>query len=121
MFDGDITEYFTHIEENLYNRFDWRKNSKEAQDMFVKMFYRIKRMYSIDEFDKLMRLFDCYDPFGSWEDGVVWRILKLIRYAQWNQYYFSNMSDDDLRNLCEQQIKMFKNELEVKLLEKDFS
>lgn len=117
----DITEYFREIEENIYNSFDWRKKSPVSQGMFVKMFYRIKRMYSVEDFDKLMRLFDCYDPFGSWEDGVVWRILKLIRYAHWNQYYYANMSDDDLRNLCDQHIKVFKNELEVKLLEKDFS
>ena len=121
MFDGDVTEYFTQIEANIYNCFDWRKDSKEACEMFCTMFHRIKYMFSVAEFDKLMRLFDCYDPFGSWEDGVVWRILKLIRYAHWNQYYFANMSDDDLKNLCEQHIKMFKNELEVKLLEKDFS
>jgi hypothetical protein len=117
----DVTEYFTHIEENIYNCFEWRKSSPETMDMFKTMFYRIKHFFSVEEFDKLMRLFDCYDPFGSWEDGVVWRILKLIRYAHWNQYYFANMSDDDLRNLCEQYIKLFKNELEIKLLEKDFT
>ena len=120
MFEGDVTEYFTQIEANVYKCFDWRKDSKEACEMFSTMFYRIRNLYSVAEFDNLMRLFDCFDPFMSWEDGVIWRLLKLIRYAPWNQYYYANMSDEDLRNLCDKHLKLFKNELQVKLIEGDF-
>lgn len=121
MFEGDVTEYYTQIESNVYKCFDWRKDSKESCEMFSTMFHRMRGLYKVGEFDNLMRMFDCFDPFMAWEDGVIWRLLKLIRYAPWNQYYYANMSDEDLRNLCDKHIKLFKNALQVKLMEGDFT
>lgn len=64
---------------------------------------------------------DCYDPFGNPESIVISHILlDVLHYEHWNQYYYKNMSDEDLLNLINLGIKKYKVEKKKKDLENDF-
>lgn len=64
---------------------------------------------------------DCYDPFGNPESIIISHILlDVLHYEHWNQYYYKNMSDEDLLNLINKGIKQYKVEKKKKDLENDF-
>lgn len=64
---------------------------------------------------------DCYDPFGNPESIVISHILlDILHYEHWNQYYYKNMSDEDLLNLINKGIKQYKVYKKKKDLENDF-
>lgn len=64
---------------------------------------------------------DCYDPFGNPESIIISHILlDILHYEHWNQYYYKNMSDEDLLNLINLGIKKYKVEKKKKDLENDF-
>lgn len=64
---------------------------------------------------------DCYDPFGNPESIIISHILlDVLHYEHWNQYYYKNMSDEDLLNLINLGIKKYKVEKKKKDLENDF-
>ena len=64
---------------------------------------------------------DCYDPFGSQESIIISHILlDILHYEHWNQYYYKNMSDEDLLNLINKGIKKYKVDMKKQDLENDF-
>lgn len=64
---------------------------------------------------------DCYDPFGNPESIIISHILlDILHYEHWNQYYYKNMSDEDLLNLINKGIKQYKVDKKKKDLENDF-
>lgn len=64
---------------------------------------------------------DCYNPFGNQESIIMSIILlDILHYEHWNQYYYKNMSDEDLLNLINLGIKKYKVEKKKKDLENDF-
>ena len=64
---------------------------------------------------------DCYDPFGNPESIIISHILlDILHYEHWNQYYYKNMSDEDLLNLINIGIKKYKVEKKKQDLENDF-
>lgn len=65
-------------------------------------------------------MFDCFDPFGSDEEIVIWRVVILLGYKHWNQYYYAKMDDDTLFSILNKRIKEFKSQKKVKNMETDF-
>lgn len=64
---------------------------------------------------------DCYDPFGNPESIIISHILlDVLHYEHWNQYYYKNMSDENLLDLINKGIKQYKVEKKKKDLENDF-
>lgn len=64
---------------------------------------------------------DCYDPFGNQESIIISHVLlDILHYEHWNQYYYKNMSDEDLSNLIHKGIKKYKIDKKKKELENDF-
>lgn len=66
-------------------------------------------------------MFDCFDPFGSDLEIVVWRVVILLGYKPWNQYYYAKMDDDTLFAILNKRIKEFKSQQKVKNMEADFA
>ena len=66
-------------------------------------------------------MFDCFDPFGSDLEIVVWRVVILLGYKHWNQYYYAKMDDDTLFAILNKRIKEFKSQKKVKNMEADFA
>lgn len=66
-------------------------------------------------------MFDCFDPFGSDLEIVIWRVVILLGYKPWNQYYYAKMDDDTLFAILNKRIKEFKSQQKVKNMEADFA
>lgn len=65
-------------------------------------------------------MFNCWDPFGSYLEIVVWRVAILLGYKHWNQYYYAKMYDDTLFAILNKRIKEFKCQKKVEKMEADF-
>lgn len=65
-------------------------------------------------------LFDCFDPFGSDLEIVVWRVVILLGYKHWNQYYYATMDYNTLVAIVNKRIKEFKSQKKVESLKGDF-
>jgi hypothetical protein len=65
-------------------------------------------------------MFDCFDPFGSDVEIVIWRVVILLGYKHWNQYYYAKMDNDTLLAILNKRIKEFKSQKKVKNMEADF-
>ena len=63
---------------------------------------------------------DCYDPFGNQESIIIYILLDVLHYEHWNQYYYKNMSDEDLLKVINKGIKKYKVDMKKKDLENDF-
>jgi hypothetical protein len=64
---------------------------------------------------------DCYDPFGNQESIIISHILlDVLHYEHWNQYYYKNMSDEDLLKVINKGIKQYKVDKKKQDLENDF-
>ena len=64
---------------------------------------------------------DCYDPFGNHESIIISHILlDILHYEHWNQYYYKNMSDEDLLKIINKGIKQYKVNKKKQDLENDF-
>lgn len=64
---------------------------------------------------------DCYDPFDNPESIIISIVLlDILHYEHWNQYYYKNMSDEDLLNLINKGIKKYKVDKKKQDLENDF-
>lgn len=64
---------------------------------------------------------DCYDPFGNPELIIISHILlDILHYEHWNQYYYKNMSDEDLLKIINKGIKKYKVDKKKQDLENDF-
>lgn len=66
-------------------------------------------------------MFDCFDPFGSDLEIVVWRVVILMGYKHWNQYYYAKMDDDTLFAILNKRIKEYKAQKKVENMEADFA
>ena len=65
--------------------------------------------------------FDCFDPLGNQESIIIHHILlDILHYEHWNQYYYNNMSDEDLLKVINKGIKQYKVDKKKQDLENDF-
>lgn len=65
-------------------------------------------------------MFNCWDPFGSDVEIVIWRVLILLGYKHWNQLYYDKMDDDTLYSILIKRIKEFKSQKKIENMEADF-
>ncbi len=71
--------------------------------------------------DFYTELFDCFVSFGNQESIIISHILlDILHYEHWNQYYYKNMSDEDLLKVINKGIKQYKVDRKKKDLENDF-
>ena len=105
--DDEIT--VTDIEPILKGAF--------KDNYYTNLVGRIVDFYA-DDYDRMERLLECYDPFI--DNSVALLILKLLRYAEWNQYYYDNMSNIELKTICDKCIKNYMSYLKRKKLREDF-
>jgi len=64
---------------------------------------------------------DCFDPMGNQESIIISHILlDVLHYEHWNQYYYKNMSDEDLLKVINKGIKQYKVDKKKQDLENDF-
>lgn len=113
------------------------------KDMPKKLFVRVrelnKRVVKSDHIDLCVRIddllhlsddkyidyyteqLDCFYPMGNQESIIISHILlDILHYEHWNQYYYKNMSDEDLLKIINKGIKQYKVDMKKKDLEKDF-
>lgn len=119
-------KYFDSL--NWLYQFKWC--SKELEDA-VKFAERIKQDflgdYSRKEILKLIQSDNCGKEII---EGVndCWYYLSFmasylmdkLKYKQWNQYYYSNMSNEDLKNLIDIEFKKLINNAKLHELNSDF-
>ena len=65
-------------------------------------------------------MFDCFDPFGSDLEIVVWRVVILLGYKHWNQYYYATMDDNTLFAILNKRIKEYKSLKKLRNMKGDF-
>ena len=64
---------------------------------------------------------DCHAPFGNPASIIILHILlDILHYEHWNQYYYKNMSDEDLLKVINKGIKQYKVYKKKQDLENDF-
>ena len=105
-----------------YTELNWVYDYSRASLERKMYFYFINRLRSICEehVSEWTEMFDCFDPFGSDVGIVIWRVLILLGYKHWNQYYYAKMDDDTLFSILNKRIKEFKSQKKVKNMEADF-
>lgn len=103
-----------------WNTLDWVWKTKETQDYFIEVRSKLYLGTSEKTKDDWVTALDCYDPFiDSW-DYAIRKLLILMGYNHWNQYYFANMPLEQLMSLVDRTLKMYAVELNKMKLEKDF-
>jgi len=110
---------FTHYPYTELNWvYDYTLNSLERKMYF----HFMNRLMPICEehVSEWTEMFDCFDPFGSDVEIVIWRVVILLGYKPWNQYYYAKMDDDTLLAILNKRIKDFKSQQKVKNMEADF-
>ena len=110
---------FTHYPYTELNWvYDYTLNSLERKMYF----HFMNRLMPICEehVSEWTEMFDCFDPFGSDVEIVIWRVVILLGYKPWNQYYYAKMDDDTLLAILNKRIKEFKSQQKVKNMEADF-
>lgn len=113
------------------------------KNMQKKLFIRVrelnKRVEKSDQIDLCVRIddllnlssdksidyytqeLDCFDPMGNQESIIISHILlDILHYEHWNQYYYKNMSDEDLLKVINKGIKQYKVDKKKQDLENDF-
>ena len=75
----------------------------------------------VEHISEWTEMFDCFDPFGSDLEIVIWRVVILLGYKPWNQYYYAKMDDNTLFAILNKRIKEFKSQQKVKNMEADFA
>ena len=99
---------------------DWVWKTQQTQDYFIDIRSRLYLGTTDETKDDWVTALDCYDPFiDSW-DYAIRKILILMGYNHWNQYYFANMPFEQLMGLVDRTLKMYAVELNKMNLEKDF-
>ena len=106
-----------------YTELNWVYDYSRASLERKMYFYFINRLRSICEehVSEWTEMFDCFDPFGTDVGIVIWRVLILLGYKHWNQYYYAKMDDDTLFAILNQRIKEFKCQKKVEKMEADFA
>lgn len=103
-----------------WNTLDWVWKTEQTQDYFIEVRSRLYLGTSEKTKDDWVTALDCYDPFiDSW-DYAIRKILILMGYNHWNQYYFAKMPFEQLMGLVDRTLKMYAVELNKMKLEKDF-
>lgn len=99
--------------------YDYSLNSLERKMYF----HFMNRLMPICEehVSEWTEMFDCFDPFRSDLEIVIWRVVILLGYKPWNQYYYAKMDDDTLLAILNKRIKEFKAQQKVKNMEADFA
>lgn len=126
---------------SLWNRIFKRKQKDENKEkpLYIRVRELNKRVVKSDHIkfcvriDDLLNLsndkyidyytqeLDCYDPFGNKESIIISHILlDILHYEHWNQYYYQNMSDEDLLKVINKGIKQYKVDKKKQDLENDF-
>lgn len=110
-------------------QFKWY--SKELEDA-VKFAERIKLGflgdYSRKEILKLLQSDNCRKEIivgvnDCWYylSFMASYLMDKLKYKQWNQYYYSNMSNEDLKNLIDIEFKKLINKAKLHELNSDFT
>ena len=103
-----------------WNTLDWVWKTEQTQDYFIEVRSRLYLGTSEKTKNDWVTALDCYDPFiDSW-DYAIRKILILMGYNHWNQYYFANMPFEQLMGLVDRTLKMYAVELNKIKLERDF-
>lgn len=99
-------------------------NKRVVKSDHIKFCVRIDDLLHLSDdkyIDYYTEQLDCYDPFGNQESIIISHILlNILHYEHWNQYYYKNMSDDDLLKVINKGIKQYKVDKKKKDLENDF-
>ena len=103
-----------------WTAFEWVWKTEQTQDYFIEIRSRLYCGTSDIMKDDWVTALNCYDPFiDTWEYAIR-KLLILMGYNHWNQYYFVKMPFEQLMGLVDKTIKMYKVELNKIKLEKDF-
>lgn len=98
--------------------YDYSLNSLERK-MYFHFMNRLKPICE-EHVGEWTDMFNCWYPFGSDLDIVVWGVAILLGYKHWNQYYYAKMDDDTLFAILNKRIKEFKCQKKVEKMEADF-
>lgn len=99
--------------------YDYSMNSLERK-MYFHFMNRLKPICE-EHVGEWTDMFNCWDPFGSDLEIVVWGVAILLGYKHWNQYYYAKMDDDTLFAILNKRIKEFKCQKKVEKMEADFA
>lgn len=126
---------------SLWNRIFKRNQNDENKEkpLYVRVSELNKRVVKSDHIDLCVRIdnllnlsdykcidfyteqLDCYDPMANQESIIISHILlDVLHYEHWNQYYYNNMSDEDLLKVINKGIKQYKVDKKKQDLENDF-
>lgn len=107
------------------------KNGLRVEDMgcvdlgdYIDLCVRIDDLLNLSSdksIDYYTQELDCFDPMGNQESIIISHILlDVLHYEDWNQYYYKNMSDEDLLKVINKGIKQYKVDKKKQDLENDF-
>ena len=106
--------------KGTWKNLDWVWKTKQTQDYFMEIRTRLYNCTSDNTKDDWVTALDCYDPFiDSW-DYAIRKLLILMGYRHWNQYYFSNMPFEQLMGLVDKTLKMYAVEVKKIKIEREF-
>ena len=99
-------------------------NKRVVKSDHIKFCVRIDDLLHLSDdkyIDYYTQELDCFDPMGNQESIIISHILlDVLHYEHWNQYYYKNMSDEDLLKVINKGIKQYKVDRKKKDLENDF-
>lgn len=99
-------------------------NKRVVKSDHIKFCVRIDDLLNLSNdksIDYYTEQLDCFDPMGNQESIIISHILlDILHYEHWNQYYYQNMSDEDLLKVINKGIKKYKVDRKKKDLENDF-
>lgn len=103
-----------------WNILKWVWKTKQTQNYFINIRDRLYSNTTDRMKDDWVTVLDCYNPFiDSWDVAII-KLLILMGYNHWNQYYFDKMPFEQLLELVDRTIKMYIVELNKMKLERDF-
>ena len=107
--------------EDTWKNLDWVWKTKQTQDYFLEIRTRLYNCTSDNTKDDWVTALDCYDPFiDSW-DYAIRKLLILMGYRHWNQYYFDTMELDKLNGLVKKAIKELAVDVKLEQMNEDFA
>lgn len=99
-------------------------NKRVVKSDHIKFCVRIDDLLHLSDdkyIDYYTEQLDCFDSMGNQESIIISHILlDILHYEHWNQYYYHNMSDEDLLKVINKGIKQYKVDRKKKDLENDF-
>lgn len=139
--DDEIKIHLLYLRQHL--NYVTQSTIIQSQEMPKSLYIRVrelnKRLVKSDQIDLCVRIddllhlsddkyidyyteqLDCFDPMGNQESIIISHILlDVLHYEHWNQYYYKNMSDEDLLKVINKGIKQYKVDKKKQDLENDF-